>query len=108
MTAALTDQEFRLRSDEALEGAQKALLELADSNAFEVELQDGVLSLFFDEPTTTRFVVSPNAPARQIWVSAMARGYKLTWSPQSRTFVLGDETLVQLLARLTQTFLRSD
>src|SRR5438067_12734519 len=103
--SALTEQEFRVKSDEALETAQRALLPLADSEGFEVELQNGVLNLVFEEPTETKFVVSPNAPVRQIWVSAMARSYKLSWAPASDAFALDGETLPQLLDRLARTFL---
>jgi iron donor protein CyaY len=103
----LTDQEFRVRSDEALEQARRALLPLADQAGFEVELQDGVLNLVFEEPVETKFVVSPNAPVRQIWVSAMARSYKLPWSAEKQAFAIEGETLAQLLERLTKVFLES-
>lgn len=101
----LTDQEFRVRSDEALEHARRALLPLADQAGFEVELQDGVLNLVFEEPSDTKFVVSPNAPVRQIWVSAMARSYKLPWSADKQAFAIEGETLAQLLERLAKAFL---
>jgi CyaY protein len=104
---ALTEQEFRVKSDEALEQARRALLPLADAEGFEVELQNGVLNLVFEEPTDTKFVVSPNAPVRQIWVSAMARSYKLAWSPEVNAFALDGEPLPQLLDRLTRTFLQA-
>jgi CyaY protein len=103
----LSEQEFRVKSDEALESARRALLPLADTAGFEVELQNGVLNLVFEEPTETKFVVSPNAPVRQIWVSAMARSYKLSWAPDVGAFVLDGETLPQLLDRVTQSFLAS-
>ena len=103
--AGLSEQEFRVKSDEALESARRALLPLADSEAFEVELQNGVLNLAFEEPSEARFVVSPNAPVRQIWVSAMARSYKLSWSPDQGAFALDGETLPTLLDRLARTFL---
>ena len=103
----LTDQEFRVRSDEALEQARHALLPLADQAGFEVELQNGVLNLVFEEPGDAKFVVSPNAPVRQIWVSAMARSYKLAWSPEKHTFALDGESLAQLLERLARAFLES-
>jgi len=103
----LTEQEFRVRSDEALEQARRALLPLADQAGFEVELQNGVLNLLFEEPGEAKFVVSPNAPVRQIWVSAMARSYKLAWSPEKNTFALDGETLAQLLERLARAFLDS-
>ena len=103
--AALSEQEFRVKSDEALESARRALLPLADSDGFEVELQNGVLNLVFEEPADAKFVVSPNAPVRQIWVSAMARSYKLSWASDTGAFALGGETLPQLLERLARTFL---
>jgi CyaY protein len=105
VTTTLSEQEFRVKSDEALEGARRALLPLADDAGFEVELQNGVLNLVFEEPAEAKFVVSPNAPVRQIWVSAMARSYKLAWSPDHTAFALDGETLPKLLERLTRTFL---
>jgi iron donor protein CyaY len=101
----LTEQDFRVKSDAALESARRALLPLADSEEFEVELQNGVLNLVFEEPAEARFVVSPNAPVRQIWVSAMARSYKLSWAPDREAFALDGETLPALLERLARTFL---
>jgi frataxin-like iron-binding protein CyaY len=101
----LTEQEFRVKSADALETARRALLPLADSEGFEVELQNGVLNLVFEEPSETKFVVSPNAPVRQVWVSAMARSFKLAWSPELGGFALDGETLPRLLERLTRQFL---
>jgi frataxin-like iron-binding protein CyaY len=96
----LTDQDFRVRSDEALEQARRALLPLADQEGFEVEFSDGTLNLMFDEPSEARFVVSPNAPVRQIWVSALVRSYKLPWSADRAAFELEGETLPVLIDRL--------
>lgn len=104
---ALTEQEFRVKADEALESARRALMALADTEGFEIELQNGVLDLVFEEPTEAKFVVSPNAPVRQIWVSAMAKSYKLPWSPEADAFALKGETLPELLARLSHEFLGS-
>ena len=102
---ALSEQEFRVKSDEALESARRALLPQADTDGFEVELQNGVLNLVFEEPADAKFVVSPNAPVRQIWVSAMARSYKLAWAPELGAFALDGETLPKLLERLARTFI---
>jgi CyaY protein len=101
----LTEQDFRVKSDDALDSARRALLPLADDQGFEVELQNGVLDVVFEEPSEAKFVVSPNAPVRQIWVSAMARSYKLSWSPELGAFALDGETLSKLLERLARTFL---
>ena len=104
--SVLSEQEFRTQSVQALEDARRALLPLADTGeGFEVELQNGVLNLVFEEPGDMKFVVSPNAPVRQIWVSAMARSYKLSWAPGLDAFALDGETLPQLLDRLARQFL---
>ena len=101
----LSEQEFRMKSDEALDGARQSLLPIADEREFEVELQNGVLNVIFEEPRDGKFVVSPNAPVRQIWVSAMSRSYKLTWQPESSTFALDGESLDTLIKRLAHQFL---
>ena len=103
--SALTEQEFRLQADRTLEHLQHSLLPLADEHGFEVELQNGVLQVVFEEPSPAKFVVSPNAPVRQIWVSAMSRSYKLAWQPESSTFVLDGESLDSMMARLTLQFI---
>jgi len=103
----MTDQEFRLEADRALETLQRAMLPLADEEGFEVELQNGVLQIVFEDPAPTKFVVSPNAPVRQIWVSAISRSYKLAWSPEASTFELNGEALAALIERLTRQYLSS-
>ena len=108
MTAdTLTEQEFRLRADEALEGVQHALMPLADAEGFEVELQNGVLQIVFEEPAPAKFVVSPNAPVRQIWVSALARSFKLPWSSGESAFALDGEPLAVMVDRLVRQHLAS-
>ena len=98
----MTEQEFRLKADEALEHAERALLDLADAEGFEIEKQNGVLQVIFEDPTPAKFVVSPNAPVRQIWVSALSRSYKLSWSDASSAFELDGEPLNRLLDRLSR------
>jgi len=103
----LSEQEFRVKSDQALENTRQAMLPMADDNEFEVELQNGVLNLVFEEPRDAKFVVSPNAPVRQIWVSAMSRSYKLAWDSDRQVFALNGEPLTDLLTRLCDEFLAS-
>ncbi|HXD73554.1 MAG TPA: frataxin domain-containing protein [Vicinamibacterales bacterium] len=102
---ALTDQDFRVKSDAALQQARRALLPLADQEGFEVEFSGDTLNLLFEEPSEARFVVSPNAPVKQIWVSAMNRGYRLSWAPEKDAFALDGEPLSTFLARLAREFL---
>ena len=101
----LSEQEFRLEADRALEALQHALLPMADAEGFEVELQNGVLQVIFEDPSPAKFVVSPNAPVRQIWLSAMSRSFKLAWSPEASAFALDGEPLHHLVARLASQHL---
>jgi CyaY protein len=96
----MTEQEFRIESDRAIEQARHALMPLADELDFEIELQNGVMQVVFEEPAPVKFVISPNAPVRQLWVSAMSRSFKLSWSDDASAFVLDGEPLVPLLERL--------
>ena len=96
----IDEQEFRTRSDEALTALQRALERAADSYDFEVDRNAGALTIEFDDPPA-KFVVSPNAPVRQIWVSARVQSFKLDWNEVAAAFVLADgRTLIQLIADL--------
>jgi CyaY protein len=93
----LDEKEFRTRSDEALSSLQRALERASDRHGFEVDRNEGALSIEFEEPPA-KFVVSPNAPVRQIWVSARVQSFKLDWQDTSAAFVLSDgRTLHQLI-----------
>ncbi|HYO81138.1 MAG TPA: iron donor protein CyaY [Bryobacteraceae bacterium] len=89
---------FRLRSDAALEQLYKALVKQADQHDFECDY-GGTLTVEFDEPAA-KFVVSPNAPVEQIWVSAQMKSYKLSWDEQRGEFVLPEtgQSLRELMA----------
>jgi frataxin len=92
---------FRRHADTALESLKKALI-LAESDAdFEVEEQNGVLNISFDEPPA-KFVLTPNAPVRQVWISALSTSFKLDWDDTAQVFVLPKtgEALKPLVARL--------
>jgi CyaY protein len=105
MADMLTEQEFYVRADAALEALVHSLGDLADREGFEVELQGGVLNVLFEEPSEARFVISPNSPVRQIWVSALVRSYKLSWSPDRQQFELEGEPLPALIERLVHLHL---
>src|SRR5580704_13882753 len=96
----LDENDFRRRADAALESLKQSLITAEESADFEVEDQAGALQISFDD--CTRFVISPNAPVKQIWISALATSFKLDWSEAKRDFVLGktDENLKPLVARL--------
>lgn len=78
--------EFRNRADEALTRLQRALERASDRFDFEVDRKEGALTVEFDDPPA-RFVVSPNSPVRQIWVSARVKSFKLDWLEDRSEFV---------------------
>lgn len=94
----MDEQEFRLKSDAVLESLYKSLADASDEHDFEVDF-GGALTIEFEDPPA-KFVVSPNAPVRQIWVSAHAKSYKLDWDGSRDAFVLPDtgQTLSALIA----------
>jgi len=91
-------------SAKATEGAEFAIVVPPAAEAA-AKAQEIPLNVVFEEPREAKFVVSPNAPVRQIWVSAMSRSYKLTWDPERSVFTLGGEALADLLGRLCNEFL---
>ena len=98
----MDEQDFRKKCDAALESLKKKLQEVGDERGFEVEGQGEKLEILFEEPEEARFVISPNTPVRQIWISALTTSFKLGWSDQANAFVLDKtgETLTQLMARI--------
>jgi len=97
----MDEQEFRRHADAALDSLKKSLIAAEDSADFEVEDQAGALHISFEDPPA-RFVISPNAPVRQIWISALATSFKLDWVEDAQDFVLqkSGEKLKALVARL--------
>lgn len=96
----LDENTFRKHADTALESLKQSLIAAEDSADIEAEDQAGALNIAFDDGT--RFVISPNAPVRQIWISALATSFKLDWSDADQDFVLQKtgEKLKALVARL--------
>jgi iron donor protein CyaY len=102
----LTESEFRQAVDRALDDTLRALVPLADREGFDVDRAGAVLQLTFDRPLSTKFVVNAQAPAQQIWVSALGRAYRLSWNTEAGAFTVAGETLPALLDRLTREFVR--
>ena len=81
----LDENDFRKRADTALESLKKSLMQAEESSDIEVEDQSGALHISFED--RSKFVISPNAPVRQIWISALATSFKLDWSDSDQDFV---------------------
>jgi CyaY protein len=97
----MDELEFRRHADASLEALKQSLIEAESDLAMEVEENSGALHISFDDPPA-KFVITPNAPVRQIWISALVSSFKLDWSPDAQNFVLArtGEALKPLIARL--------
>ncbi|MGH9498905.1 MAG: iron donor protein CyaY [Terriglobales bacterium] len=82
----LDELTFRNCADAALGSLKQSLITAEESADVEVEDHAGALQVSFEDGT--RFVISPNAPVRQIWISALATSFKLDWSDERKDFVL--------------------
>jgi iron donor protein CyaY len=98
----MDEHEFQKRSDAALEDLRRKLADLGETQGFDVEGGSGKLEMIFEDADETRFVISPNSPVRQIWISALTTSFKLGWSETAASFVLEKtgETLQQLMGRI--------
>jgi iron donor protein CyaY len=98
---------FRRESDRALESLKQALINAEDdSGSFEFEDNNGVMNIIF-ENGSSKFVVTPNTPVRQVWISAQATSFKLEWNELTNTFTLTKtgEALKPLVQRLLREHL---
>lgn len=85
----MDEQQFQNRFDKAIEDLYQSLVRAADEHDFDVDQNAGTVTIEFEEPRA-KFVVSPNSPVRQIWVSALTKSFKLDWNESSSSFVLPD------------------
>jgi iron donor protein CyaY len=94
----MDEQEFRNRADSSLQSLYNKLSAASDRYGFEPDFNAGALAIEFDEPKA-KFVVSPNTPVRQIWVSAHSKSFKLDWDAAKHAFVLPEtnQTLQDLI-----------
>jgi iron donor protein CyaY len=106
----IDELEFRKLVEIALDSLkQHLILREEDPDAgFEVEEQNGVLNVLFEEPPG-KFVITPNTPVRQIWISALSTSFKLDWDGANSAFILPrtSEHLMALVDRLIADHLAS-
>ncbi len=96
----LDEQQFKLYCDRELDFLSRALMRAGEEFEFDTDLNAGALTVEFEAPPA-KFVVSPNAPVRQIWISAHSRSFKLDWDPEIEAFVLPGtkRTLLEVMAQ---------
>ena len=94
----MDDQEFKNRADQSLQALYRRLTAASDDAEFEADFNAGALTIEFEDPPA-KFVISPNAPVHQIWVSAHSKSYKLDWDDAANDFVLqpSRQTLTELI-----------
>jgi len=97
----LSEHDFQKNADALFEELKKRLLRLGDEHGFDVEGESGKLEVIFEEPEPAKFVVSPNTPIREIWVSALSTSFKLAWSDARKAFIL-DKTGEDLFAVMSR------
>jgi iron donor protein CyaY len=98
---------FRRESDRALESLKQSLIAAEDDDGtFEFEDNNGVMNIIF-ENGSSKFVITPNTPIRQVWISAQATSFKLDWNEPARAFTLSKtgEDLKSLTERLLREHL---
>jgi iron donor protein CyaY len=100
--AMLSEHDFRNKADAAFDALKNRLLKLGDEHGFDVEGESGKLEVIFEEPEPAKFVISPNTPIREIWISALSTSFKLGWSESRNAFVheKTGEDLFQVMARV--------
>ena len=97
---------FRREADHALSTLKQSLIVAEEAGGFEAEEQSGVLNILFED-RPGKFVLTPNTPIRQIWISAQSTSFKLDWSEAEHRFVLPrtGEDLTVLTERLLREHL---
>ena len=73
----LDEKDFQRKADAAFEDLKRRMLTAGDEHGFDVEGEAGKLEVLFEEPEEAKFVISPNTPVREIWVSALSTSFKL-------------------------------
>src|SRR5437773_6840836 len=98
----LEEKDFQRKADAAFDDLKKRLLALGDEHGFDVEGESGKLEVIFEEPQEATFVISPNTPVREIWISALSTSFKLGWSDAKGAFVLDKtgEDFFQVMSRV--------
>jgi len=99
---AMDEREFQKKCDAALEELKRRMLNAGDAYGFDVEGESGKLEVVFEEPSPAKFVISPNTPVREIWISALSTSFKLGWSEGRNAFVLEKtgEDLIAVMSRV--------
>jgi len=100
----MDDIEFRREADAAIKELTEELYASEDEGGFEVEEGGGALYVVFEKPAG-KFVITPNTPVQQIWISARNTSFKLDLSTDGFVLAKTGETLIPLVKRLIEAHL---
>jgi iron donor protein CyaY len=100
------DQEFRMQSDRALSDLNRRLAAAANDYPLEADMSGGALVIEFED-SPGKFVISPNSPVHQIWISALSKSFKLEWNAERGEFAMpgGGQTFTELISSLIEQHL---
>jgi CyaY protein len=92
------EHEFHARSSEALDDLFDRLTTAGEKHGFEADFNGGALTVEFEDPPA-KFVVSPNSPVKQIWVSAHSKSFKFDFDEARQAFMLPgtNQTLADMM-----------
>jgi iron donor protein CyaY len=98
----MDEKDFQRKADAAFDDLKRRLLTVGDEHGFDVEGESGKLEVIFEDPEEAKFVVSPNTPVREIWISALSTSFKLGWSDAKNAFILDKtgENLLDVMSRV--------
>lgn len=101
----LDEQEFRRAAEASVDALKHHLTSTQKEGdaGFKVEEQSGALHVLFEEQAG-KFIISPDVPARQMWISALATSFSLDWDSAAHDFILPrtGEALTPLVDRLIE------
>ena len=100
----IDEVEFRREADTAIDELKQELYAAEDDGNFEVEEQGGALYVVFEKPAG-KFVITPNTPVQQIWISARNTSFKLDLTTDGFVLAKTGETLSPLVKRLIEAHL---
>jgi len=70
---------FTERYDETIEELESKLSQLIDNGSeFDYEMEGQVLKIEFENGE--KYIISPNSPVNQLWISADYAGHRFNWS----------------------------
>ena len=98
----MDEKDFQSSAERAIDELEQAFSGLADDRDIDIEVEGGVLTVTFEEGEPGKFIVSPNSPARQLWVSARVSSFKFDLGDDGFVLAGTGEPLRDVMTRLVR------